>query len=127
MFPLRDEKERLLGTARYGDYILIYSGLSKDQRAQAGVGMLIHEQLHHPIQNIEYDNEELLQTTMKLDKGILHIISVYAPDISKPKEIREQFYLDLQDLLDQIPHRDQICIMGDFNADIGNEEIAGIK
>ena len=55
-----------------------------------------------------------------------HSISQYVPTTSSAKEAEvEQFYEDLQDLLELTP-KDVLCIIGDWNAKIGSQEIPGV-
>ena len=49
------------------------------------------------------------------------VIQVYAPT-SNAKEA-EQFYKDLQDLLELTPQKDVLFIIGDWNAKVGSQEI----
>ena len=50
------------------------------------------------------------------------VIQVYAP-ISNPEEAEvAQFYEDLQDLLELIPQKDVLFIIGDWNAKLGSQE-----
>ena len=54
------------------------------------------------------------------------IIQVYAP-ISNAKEAEvEWFYEDLQDLLELIPQKDVLFIIGDWNAKVGSQETPGV-
>ena len=54
------------------------------------------------------------------------VIQVYAP-ISNAEEAEvEQFYEDLQDLLELIPKKDVIFILGDWNAKVGSQETPGV-
>ena len=49
----------------------------------------------------------------------IKVIQVYAP-ISNPEEAEvEQFYEDLEDLLELTPPKDVIFIIGDWNAKVG--------
>ena len=52
------------------------------------------------------------------------VIQVYAPT-SNTEEL-EQFYEDLQDLLEQTAKKDVLFIIGDWNAKIRSQEIPGI-
>ena len=52
------------------------------------------------------------------------IIQVYAPKSNA--EEAEQFYEDLQDLLDLTPKKDILFIIGDWNAKVGSQEIPGV-
>ena len=54
------------------------------------------------------------------------VIQVYAT-ISNAEEVEiEQFYEDLQDLLDWCQKKDALFIIGDWNAKVGCQEISGI-
>ena len=51
------------------------------------------------------------------------VIQVYAP-ISNTEV--EQFYEDLQDLLELTPKKDVLFIIGDWNAKVGSQETPGV-
>ena len=38
----------------------------------------------------------------------------------------EWFYEDLQDLLELTPQKDVLCIIGDWNAKVGSQEMPGV-
>ena len=50
-------------------------------------------------------------------------IPVYAPTSNAEEAEVEQFYEDLQDLLELTPKRDVLFITGDWNAKVGSQEI----
>ena len=50
-------------------------------------------------------------------------IQVYAPTANAKEAEVEQFYEDLQDLLELTPQKDVIFIIGDWNAKVGSQEI----
>lgn len=100
--------------------------MDKGQRAHAGVGILINDKLANNIENVEYIDERLLHAEMKFNTDRIHIVSCYAPDISKTRSEREAFFNDLQDLIKSIPSTQKIFIIGDLNARIGNQVIPGV-
>ena len=52
----------------------------------------------------------------------------YAPTFSKAEEaVVEQFYEDLQDLLELTPKKDVLFIIGNWNAKVGSQETPGVK
>ena len=53
------------------------------------------------------------------------VIQVYAPK-SNAEEAIEWFYEDLQDLLELTPKNDNLFIIGNWNAKVGNQEIPGV-
>ena len=54
------------------------------------------------------------------------VIQVYAPTTNSEEAEVEQFYEDLQDLLELIPKKDVLFITGDWNAKVGSQEIPGV-
>ena len=54
------------------------------------------------------------------------VIQVYAPTSNTEEAEVEQFYEDLQDLLELTPKEDILFIIGDWNAKIGSQEIPGV-
>ena len=51
------------------------------------------------------------------------VIQVYAPTSNAEEAEVEQFYEDLQDLLELIPKTHVLFIIGDWNAKVGSLEI----
>ena len=54
------------------------------------------------------------------------VIQVYAPTSNAEEAEVEQFYEDLQDLLELTPKEDVLFIIGDWNTKIGSQEIPGV-
>ena len=54
------------------------------------------------------------------------VIQVYAPTSNTEEPDVEQFYEDLQDLLELTPKKDVLFIIGDGNAKVGSQEIPGV-
>ena len=51
---------------------------------------------------------------------------VYAPTSNTEEAEVEQFYEDLQDLLELTPGKDVLFIIGDWNAKVGSQETPGV-
>ena len=54
------------------------------------------------------------------------VIQVYAPTNNSEEAEVEQFYKDLQDLLNLTPKKDVFFIIGDWNAKVGSQETPGV-
>ena len=54
------------------------------------------------------------------------VIQVYAPTHNAEEAEVEQFYEDLQDLLELTPKKEVLFIMGDWNAKVGSQELPGV-
>ena len=53
------------------------------------------------------------------------VIQVYAPTRNAEEAEVEQFYEDLQGLLELRPKKDVLFILGDWNAKVGSQETSG--
>ena len=54
------------------------------------------------------------------------VIQVYAPTTEAKEAEVDQFYEDLEDLLELTPKKDVLFITGDWNAKVGSQEIPGV-
>ena len=54
------------------------------------------------------------------------VIQVYAPTSNAEEPVVEQFYEDLQDLLELTPRKAVLFIIGDWNANAESQEIPGV-
>ena len=56
----------------------------------------------------------------------IRVIQVYAPTNDAEEAEVEQFYEDLQDLLELTTQKDVLFIIEDWNAKVGSQEIPGV-
>ena len=54
------------------------------------------------------------------------VIRIYAPTSNAEEAEVEWFYEDLQYLLELIPKKDVLFIIGDWNANVGSQETPGV-
>ena len=54
------------------------------------------------------------------------VVQVYAPTSNAEETEVEQFYEDLQDLLELTPKKDVLFIIGNLNAKVGSQGIPGV-
>ena len=54
------------------------------------------------------------------------VIQAYAPTTNAKEAEVEQFYEDLQDLLELTPQKDILFIIDEWNAEVGSQEIPGV-
>ena len=59
-------------------------------------------------------------------KPSITAIQVYAPTSNAEEAEVEQFYEDLQDLLELTPPKDVFFTIGDWNAKVGSQETPGV-
>ncbi|CAM4828709.1 unnamed protein product [Rotaria magnacalcarata] len=119
------------GTNHIGDYTMLYSGIpiEKKTRSTFGVGILMSKSATTAWRNSgaewEAINERIIRLRIKCEPIPINMIVIYAPINSTNKhitEVSEEFYLQLQTILDKIPQSEICIIMGDFNARTGQEQ-----
>ena len=49
------------------------------------------------------------------------LISAYAPAMTNPEEVKDQFYEQLDALIAAVPKSEKLIILGDFNARVGTD------
>ena len=54
------------------------------------------------------------------------LIQVYTPTSNTEEAEVEQFYEDLQDILELTPKKDVLFVIGDWNAKVGSQETPGV-
>ena len=54
------------------------------------------------------------------------VIQVYAPTSNAEEAEVKRFYEDLQDLIELSPQNDVLFIIGDWDAEVGSQEIPGV-
>ena len=74
--------------------------------------------------NLKNDRMTLVSFQSKLFN--ITVIQVYAPTSNAEEAEVEWFCEDLQHLLEPIPKKDVLFIIGDWNAKVGSQEIPGV-
>ena len=71
-------------------------------------------------------NERMISVHFQGKPFNITVIQVYAPTSNSEEAGVEQFYEDLQDLLELTPKKDVLFVIGDWSAKVGSQEIAGV-
>ena len=70
-------------------------------------------------------NDRMISVHFQGKSFNITVIQVYAPTSNAEEAEVEQFYEDLQDLLELTPPKDILFITGDWNAKVGSQEKPG--
>ena len=104
---------------------VIYSGVDRHNRGQSGVIIWIHKSISNKIDHYKFWNDRVIQTRLKIQRGHLTILGVYALTEGRD-ELNEEFYETLQKILHKVNKNDYIMLIGDMNARVGNNRVANI-
>jgi len=99
------------------DYLFYYSG-TKEKTGQVSTGFLLMNKMQKYIISYELNNERLCKLRIKGKYNNIILINAYAPTEDKTEEIKEQFYDDLQSVVDKVPKSDLTIIFCDVNQNL---------
>ena len=69
---------------------------------------------------MQTQNDRMISVHLQGKPFNITVIQVYAPTSNAEEADIEQFYEDLQDLLELTPKKDVLFITGDWNAKVGS-------
>ena len=91
-----------------------------------GVSHHSQQKTHNPVLGCNLKNDRTISVCFKGKPFNITVIQVYAPTSNAEEAEVEQFYDDLQDLLELTPKKDVLFIIRDCNAKVRSQETPGI-
>ena len=113
------------GVIKKNDFSLYYSG-TKRQVGQAGTDFIIMGRTINSVIGFEAINERLCKIRLKGKYNNVTLVNIYAPTEDKADSEKENFYEQLQLVIDQIPKIDTTVVLGDANAKLGKEDMKSV-
>uniref|UniRef100_A0A8D9A6I6 Craniofacial development protein 2 n=1 Tax=Cacopsylla melanoneura TaxID=428564 RepID=A0A8D9A6I6_9HEMI len=107
-----------------GNYRLIHSGCLDDKPGIGGVGVLLTKELGQRVKGYVHRKGRILLVKLDTKPVDTVIIQVYMPTAKYEEKFVEEMYTEIQNLLDQIKGEDNVILMGDWNARVGEGEEA---
>jgi len=105
---------------REGQWEFIYSG-REDGRHEEGVGLLMSRRAAGALRATDCVSERIMRARFSAGVTNLTVIVAYAPtEVSSTKE-KDDFYIQLDNILGQVPRHDLCLLLGDFNARVGRD------
>ena len=110
-----------------GLYKIFYNGA--DGRKN-GIGIVLREELAESILEVKRVSDRLMAMKLEVNGSILNIVSAYAPQVNYSMEEKNDFWEDLDGLIESISKQERIVLGADLNGhvgegNIGDEEIMG--
>ena len=108
-----------------GSHRVYFSG--KEDKHEQGVGFLLHKDIVKSVIGCRPISSRLMTVRLRASAFNITIIQVYAPTSSYDDSGVDEFYRELQSLVDQIPKQDILVVQGDWNAKAGEDaqEVCG--
>ena len=86
------------------------------------VAIIVNERVRNAVFGCSLKNYRMISVRFQGKPFSIIVIQVYAPTSNAEEAEVEQFYEDLQDLLELTPKKDVLFIIGDWNAKEGSQE-----
>lgn len=106
-----------------GGYTFFWKGTAASEPRRSGVGFAVKNSIASKLEECPVHISDRV-TSLRLhlnNKNYLNVISVYAPTLDKDDDVKDKFYEEVTQQLSQIRPREQVLLLGDFNARVGQD------
>ena len=90
------------------------------------IAIIVNKRVWNALRESNLKNDRIISVHFQGKPFTITVIQVYSPTSNAEEAAIEQFYEDLQDLLELIPQKDVLFIIGDWNVKVGSQEIPGV-
>ena len=87
---------------------------------------MVNNRVQNAVLGCNLKNDRMISVHFQGKPFNITVIQVYAPTSYAEAAEVEQFYEDLQDLLELTPKKDVLFIIQDWNAKVGSQETPGV-
>ena len=87
---------------------------------------MANKRVRNAVLGCNLKNDRMISVRFQGKPFNVMVIQAYAPTSNTEEAEVDQFFEDLQDLLELIAKKDVLFIVGDWNAKVGSQEIPGI-
>ena len=113
-----------MGEFNSDDHYIYYCG--QESLRRNGVAIMVNKRVRNAVLGCNLKNDRMISVHFQGRSFNVTVIQVYAPTSNAEEAEVEQFYEDLQDLLELKPPKDVLFIIGDWNAKVGSQETPGV-
>ena len=118
------QETRWLGSDSLDEEHYTFSWKGTEENQRHGVGFAVKKKYNDKIESVGEGSERLLVRRIQTTDGPVILISAYVPTEGSPSEDKDQFYEQLDDLMNTIRTHEHVILMGDFNAMVGADSVA---
>ena len=113
-----------MGKFNSDDHYIYYYG--QESLRSNGIALIIHKRVQNAVLGYSIKKDRMITVCFQGKSLNFTVILVCVPTTNAEETEVEQFYEDLQDLLELTQKNDVIFIIGDWNAKVGRQEIPGL-
>ena len=113
-----------MGEFNSDDHYIYYCG--QESLRRNGVAIIVNKRVWNVVLGCNLKNNRMISLRLQGKPFNITVIQAYAPTTNAEEAEVEQFYEDLQDLLELTPKKDVLFIIGDWNAKVWSQETPGV-
>ena len=121
---IRELKWTGMGEFNSDDHYIYYCG--QDSLGRNGVAIIVNKRVRNAVRGCNLKNDRMISVCFQGKPFNIMVIQVITPNSNAEEAEVEQFYEDLQDLLELTPKKDVLFIIGDWNSKVGSQETPGV-
>ena len=87
---------------------------------------MVNKRVRNAVLGCNLKNDKMISVRFQGKPFNITVIQAYAPTSSTEEAEVERFYEDLQDLLELTYKKDDLFIIGEWNAKVGSQETPGV-
>ena len=106
------------------DHYIYYCG--QESLRRNGVAIIVNKRVQNAVHGCNLRNDSMISVHFQGKPFNITVIQVYAPTTNAKEAEVEWFHEDLQDLLELTAKKNVLFIIGDWNAEVGSQEIPGV-
>ena len=110
-----------------GGFKLFYHG--SDGRRN-GVGVILKEDYAGRVLEVRRMSDRVMSVKLEVEGMVINVISAYAPQVGCELEEKEEFWSELDEIMESVPREERVVIGADLNGHVGrgnrgDEEVMG--
>ena len=112
-----------MGEFNSDNHYIYYCG--QESLRRNGVAIILNKRVQNAVFGCNLKNDRMISVHFQGKSFKITVIQVYAPTSNAEEAEVEQFYEDLQDVIELTPKKYVLFIIGDWNAKVGSQETPG--
>ena len=113
-----------MGESNSDDHYIYHCG--QESLRRNGVVIIVNKRVRNAVLGCNLKNDRMISVHFQGKPFSIMVIQVYAPTSNAEEAEVDHLYEDVQDLLELIPKKDDLFIIGYWNAKVGRQEIPGV-